>query len=384
MSGRRSAEILMRRRMVGWSSRSLAGVVLLTLLVELGAVSAEAICTTTIPAGLVADQTWTPAGSPYCVEGDIQVSLLTIEPGVQVLVDGPYEIDVLSTIMAVGTADAPIQFTALTPSTPWHGLKFQNTPAGSQFDYCTFEDSNNAAVSLTNTAPVQLTHSTFRNNSSLTNGGAISAVGATGLVIDQCDFESNASKPTPQGGGGALWIKDGDATITGSLFMGNSATASEQFNVVATGGALFVDGSANVTMERTGFVSNAANGSVVQCASIQAYGGAVYVNSGTVAVRNSVFACNSVSSACGTYHSTFGGIAVYVAGGTVTLEGATIARNGPGAASVQLASAVPPAGGTLQIQDSIFYFNNGDQAQIAGAPTVTYSDVEGGFTGTGN
>src|SRR5262249_40752078 len=76
------------------------------------AASAQVACTTTIPAGLVAAQSWTLAGSPYCVEGNIQVSLLTIEPGVQVLVDGPYEIDVLSTITAVGTSEAPILFTA--------------------------------------------------------------------------------------------------------------------------------------------------------------------------------------------------------------------------------------------------------------------------------
>ena len=81
-------------------------------------------CTTTVPGGLVASATWTIVGSPYCVTGDIQVSLLTIEPGVEVLVDGPHEIEVLSTITAIGTEETPILFSTLDPSTPWRGIKF--------------------------------------------------------------------------------------------------------------------------------------------------------------------------------------------------------------------------------------------------------------------
>ena len=95
--------------------------------------SGQAPCVTTVPGGVVAAQTWRATGSPYCVTGDIQVSLLTIQPGVQVLVDGPYEIDVLSTITAVGTAAAPILFAAKNPLLPWKGLSFVNTPAGSAF-----------------------------------------------------------------------------------------------------------------------------------------------------------------------------------------------------------------------------------------------------------
>ena len=46
-------------------------------------------CGTTVLPGTIVNTTWTTAGSPYCVVGDIQVSLLTIQPGVCVLVDGP-------------------------------------------------------------------------------------------------------------------------------------------------------------------------------------------------------------------------------------------------------------------------------------------------------
>ncbi len=40
--------------------------------------------------------------------------------------------------------------------------------------------------------------------------------------------------------------------------------------------------------------------------------------------------------------------------------------------------------GAITVQNCILYFNNANGAQIAGTPTVTYSDVQGGFAGTGN
>ena len=43
---------------------------------------AQVVCTTTVSGGPVGPATWTLADSPYCVEGDINVSLLIIEPGV--------------------------------------------------------------------------------------------------------------------------------------------------------------------------------------------------------------------------------------------------------------------------------------------------------------
>ncbi len=327
--------------------------------------TATPACNTVVPAGLVVSQTWTNSGSPYCVEGDIQVSLLTIEPGVQVLVDGPYEIDVLSTITAVGTAAAPILFTARTPQTPWHGFSFQNTPAGSQFAFCTFEYSNSRAISFQDTASIQITHSLFQNNSA-------------------------DDAPTSRGGtfvGGAVWIQNGEVSITDSLLFGNHVNnrSCGGSNCVssAQGGALFVDGSANVSIQRTAFMENEANAneSSATCgATLQAYGSAVYVNSGTVGLTNSLLACNTASATAvfsNCNNQLVGGLALYVAGGTTTLEGTTIARNGSGV-------AVDFTGGTLQINDSILYFDNGNNGEIGGAPTVTYSDVEGGFTGTGN
>ena len=71
--------------------------------------SPQIVCGTTVPPGLVGPAHWTLAGSPYCVTGDILVTQLVIDPGVQVLVDGHFRIDVITVIKAVGTQAQPIQ-----------------------------------------------------------------------------------------------------------------------------------------------------------------------------------------------------------------------------------------------------------------------------------
>src|SRR5438552_9016998 len=54
------------------------------LLVLQVASSPSAVASTTVPGGIVANQTWTAAGSPYLVQGDVTIPAggqLTIEPG---------------------------------------------------------------------------------------------------------------------------------------------------------------------------------------------------------------------------------------------------------------------------------------------------------------
>ncbi len=107
-------------------SFSLAAAVALGIFSSLG--FAQVVCTTTVPGGSLGGAAWTLAGSPYCVEGDISVSLLTIDPGVEVYVDGEFQINVVSRITAIGTEEMPILFSAKSPEAPgnqrWQGIKF--------------------------------------------------------------------------------------------------------------------------------------------------------------------------------------------------------------------------------------------------------------------
>ena len=356
-------------------------------------ISGAVSCTTIISGGLVAGQTWTAASSPYCVTGDIQVSLLTLEPGVEVRVDGGYKVEVLSTITSVGTQVSPILLSAKEPDEPinqrWKGLKFQNAPSGSELTYTIIEYSNDSGVTITNSTPI-INYSTIRNNTSSEHGGGVYAVLNSGQTLDirNTIFENNTANPsfvvTPSGAsvGGALYFGEGDAIIKNNKFFGNRTNARcygyFYCNAYGRGGAIFTGGTGSVAIENNEIYENYAYASAkcyFSSGVSRSYGGGVYVKSGTVSLKNNIISGNT-ASLYGCWPGRAGS-GLYVAGGSVTVENSTIARNS-GTTGLHF------AGGTLDILNSIIYFNNGDGVQIGGTPVITYSDIQGGFAGTGN
>lgn len=101
---------------------------------------------TDVSGSVLEDTTWGAAGSPYVVVGDVRVrvgSVLTIDPGVEVRFDGPYEIYVEegSSIVAEGSGSERILFTSNAPSptsTDWKNIFVSGSPASS-FRHCVFE-----------------------------------------------------------------------------------------------------------------------------------------------------------------------------------------------------------------------------------------------------
>lgn len=114
---------------------------LLTLSAVGPALAGSTVCKTFVPAGLVEDEHWTVSNSPYCLNGSIQVSLLTIDPGVEVLSTGDYQIEVWTTITAIGTETQPIRFGVQKAGQCWQGLRFPNAPTGSALRNCIIEDA---------------------------------------------------------------------------------------------------------------------------------------------------------------------------------------------------------------------------------------------------
>ncbi|MBK8145999.1 MAG: T9SS type A sorting domain-containing protein [Bacteroidetes bacterium] len=106
---------------------------------------------TNVPAGNVSGATWTLAGSPYLVGGNITISSLNIQPGVEVIMQGFYQIKVNGILRAVGTQAAPIVF-KIHDTTGWHndiiqsggwrGVYFNeyNGVDSSLLSYCIFKD----------------------------------------------------------------------------------------------------------------------------------------------------------------------------------------------------------------------------------------------------
>ena len=155
-----------------------------------------------------------------------------------------------------------------------------------------------------------------------------------------------------------------------------------------------------------------------------AYGGGLYFNNGTVNIRNCIFLGNTVSSTERTpggvdYSEGWGsyGSGIYAdSSGILGLTNVVIAdneatsipnpANGPGSAEggggIYVANRATNAfniinctiayntpqgllsAGNSSVMNSIFFFNNGNGTQISGPTNVTYCDVQGGFTGTGN
>lgn len=359
-------------------------------------------CGTTVPPGTIVNTTWTTAGSPYCVVGDIQVSLLTIQPGVCVLVDGPYEIEVISTIDASGTADMPITFTAKNPSVRWKGLRFQNTQPGSALRHCRFTYSESAGIRIFDSSPsiencllesntntgaggglfasiasgdLLLRECTIVGNASNGNGGGISATMTSGtLRLQRCIVAQNTvNLPSGVSGGG------GGILVAGSSELENCSIADNAVNAVqsipgacaAIGGGLYTNGGTNV-ISNCSFSSNTAIGdATVPSGSTFGRGGAIYLGNGSLQMSHSVLGCNRAEGDNGSQ-----GSGIYVAGGTISLVNSTIARG-----NVQ---GIFNAAGSVDLLNSILYFNNAGGPQISGSATATYCDVQNGITGTGN
>jgi YVTN family beta-propeller protein len=129
---------------------------------------------------------------------------------------------------------------------------------------------------IVNAGTLTVTDSTFENNSAGgvpsggNGGGAIFAAFGV-LTVRNSTFAGNTSAP-----GGAINASDGTVTIDRSTFTENSALAP------TTGGAVFINGNANVTITESTISNNLSDGG----------GGAVF-NNATLTAANTIMAGNT-------------------------------------------------------------------------------------------
>jgi hypothetical protein len=104
-----------------------------------------------------------------------------------------------------------------------------------------------------------------------------------------------------------------------------------------------------------------------------AYGGAIFLYSGSMILENSLLAKNSLSAQ---KSKVYRGSALYANTGDCTLVNCTLVEN-------TSAPAIYNNAAILEIINSIVFFNNNSGTQISGTAVVSYSDIQGGFEGIG-
>lgn len=192
---------------------------------------------TTVSGGIYTNTTWSLAGSPYIVTGNIVVFdnvTLTVDPGVVVKFNDGIDMEIRGTLSAIGTLTDTIVFTSNSAAPvrgSWPGLDFQ-TDMNSTLQFVkvmygyrgvwTF-DAIYASWSVSNCRFSENTVGVYVNSAEVNNfyyckfdnnGNGITSVQYSS--ISNCDFVSNTN-----GGVGGLY----DTYVTNCNFLGNGTGA---------------------------------------------------------------------------------------------------------------------------------------------------------------
>jgi hypothetical protein len=404
------------------SLRTLLFVLLLSILCLVG--MPRAGLADTYVSGTIAGQTWTAANSPYRVVGDINVALLTINPGVTVFFESNYVFEVDGFLTAIGTGAQPIIF-ACTNGGGWQGIFFNYCYDGSELAHCQIGNSVNSGIRCVSADPV-IRSCVLANNSGSSGGGIYvdnHLYPGGDVAIMDCIFTNNVSANE----GGGLYVRSDSSPSSGVVITNCSFTSN---TAVVVGGAVSVHvGNTNASFANCTFAQNMLNsgggsygGAVAVygnfsfdgCSFSQnkvytscggyycgtaAVGGGLYL-SGNGSLRNCVFQGNLCQAGNGPYGSSSalgGGVAAYgnllaqnclfsfnttsagdprgsgihLGSGNSTIVNCTLAYNSN--EGLRLDS------GTATVLNSILFFNASGGTQIVGGPTVSYCDVQNGF-----
>lgn len=150
---------------------------------------------------------------------------------------GVFEVGPSGRIVAHGTQDSPITFTAWTSN--WGHIRLDRNTTSSEFKHCIFEkaspvnDPRGGAIWVSSSS-VSIENCTFFGNSAVL-GGAIYAESSTGLKILNSIFRNNSASE-----GGAIYFFSSTSNIVGCTFEGNSSTTAD-----GRGGAICIRGTPN-------------------------------------------------------------------------------------------------------------------------------------------
>jgi len=325
-------------------------------------------------------------------------------PGVTILVTSYYKIEVLdnAVLNAVGTEADSIKLLPFTEGDVTLGVDFINASDQSIMEYWHIDEAYTSGIHLDN-SDITVRNCLIENSEAPTGvegGGAIEILNGSDALIENNIFRSNVSYTH----GGAVFISSSSPTIRGNVITDNAAalgdasgggihiennssprilnnlisnttvTALGSFSIHhARGAGIFISGGADIEISGNVITGNFANWEPQTTAN----GGGLYIINSDPYISNNVFADNEAESN--------NGGAIYLYGSGPTIINNTIANNVTG----DLGGAIYSEVSHPTIVNSVLYFNQDSAGtQIYEADfsnvTVSYSDIQGGWTGQGN
>ncbi len=254
-------------------------------------------------------------------------------------------------------------------------FSFTSGASGSTFTNLALNNTQNVAVAnsiskggaiYTEGADLSFTGVTFggnQGNRASAAGGAIYSLGGNLIINDASGFTSSTAQSTTSTGG-AVYIEDA-TLVTNDTVIFNT-------NKAAFGGGIYSKNSSLTLSNTTSFTSNQATGGVN-------YGGAIYLDGGTLVLSGSNFASNTATGGAG--GAIYNNLGVLTVGASVfnlntSLNGAAIYNTGT-LNSVGLATfttntasgsggAVYNTGSNLVFTGTIFTGNKSTGANLGG------------------
>ncbi len=391
-----------------------------------------------LPTGTVitgaASGTWSLEDSPFFLTGDVRVSDLVIEAGVEVYAGPTATLIVEGSLAAQGEPDSQVRFSSLSIAQRWRGIRFANASGSSSLQHTLIERSERSGLRIVD-SQVALSHCTISDNNAPWSGGGLRATLTTNdLTLNDCVIRNNDA--IGYGGGMSVTLGSGVLSLDGCHVNNNSATARLAFNLLSGGGGLYAVGGSvdltdcrfsgnSLTSLQNGFGTGIAEGgglsvrnadlTMTRCivSNNMAHGlagiarvfgnadgaGLHYKAPGFSAqIDNTIFAGNFAHSDASDFENAAG---ISVVGGAMTLTNSVISRNRSRIGTVwsarwgQGSSGLRVASGSALLQNTIVYANTMSgfyslwfppaQHQVVGnGITVRYSNVEGGYAGIGN
>lgn len=364
------------------------------------------VAQTIVPEGEVTGF-WQISESPFIIGGNIVVpegGKLTIDPGVEVLFSGPYNLEVYGRMDATGTVEDSIRF-SMTDTTGfstseyegWVGMAFMNMSGAMQepslLDYAMVEFSAYNAINCYNSSLL------IRNSKLQYNKGyGLYLVDATDIIIENTLLSYNHSGGLYSQSSAPLMsdfvVSHNNGTgimVVGSVF--NNSQAIFQHGLItnnhtsSSGGGVYVGMEAYISMSDVSILSNTAfMGGGINCDmggfeldnsnvsfNVAEYGGGINIDSWSTSSINNTLVANNEA------FQTGGGIRVSFS--NLEINRSTLAYN----------MAAETSGGieyemiedkVNTVTNSILWENFPQEIKTLDAqPEVSYSDVLGGYEG---